>query len=57
MIRPTEDARISNLIVSASESEIQLAMQSHKALVDLVHVITNRNDIKIGEVKWKTDWR
>jgi hypothetical protein len=57
MIRPTEDARISNLIVSASESEIQLAMQSHKALVDLVHVITNRNDIKVGEVKWKTDWR
>jgi hypothetical protein len=56
-IRPTEDAHIYNMIISAPESEIQLAMQSHQALVDLVNKTTNRKDIEIGEVIWKSDWR
>ena len=54
---PTEDPKVFGFIISASPDEIQRAMQSHADFVEMVHTMTNRDDIKIGEIKWQTDWR
>ena len=57
MIRPTEDTDVFNIIVSAPDSDIREALESHQVFIDMVHAITDRKEIDICEVLWKTDWR
>ncbi|KAI0691495.1 monooxygenase [Cytidiella melzeri] len=57
MLRPTEDQNLFSYIIAAPGPEIEQAMKSNEAFVELVHSISNRRDLRIGETKWKSDWR
>ncbi|KAI0338365.1 hypothetical protein BDW22DRAFT_1432608 [Trametopsis cervina] len=56
-LRPTELPGIFSFLVATTMPQLERAMQDHEAFVDLVHEITNRKDIGIGKITWKTLWK
>ncbi|KAI0691494.1 FAD binding domain-containing protein [Cytidiella melzeri] len=57
MLRPTEDKPTVSFMISAPIPELEQAMKSHGGFVELVHAMSNRKDIEIGEIKWQSLWR
>lgn len=58
MLRPTEDPEIFSIVIIAPPPELMSrAQEGHDGFVEVLHKITNRKDIHIGNIVWQTEWR
>lgn len=56
-IRPTNDGKYFSLIVFGRQVPYDALLTNHEALKQFVKKVTNRDELKFGNIRWSSEWR